>query len=132
VSPRPFASAERHTREPKDQQNRGHNPKEMGGEPDPRKQKHEQKNQQDNHGCLFFLDVGVVPTNYVSSPVVNDCPVPTHARTQTDDQRKDGSDCSHDHQDDADRMNVESMLVGIYRDGEIQNGSNSEDHDTCG
>jgi hypothetical protein len=79
----------------------------------------------------FFLDVGVVPTNYISLPVVDDCPVSTHARTQTRDHRKDGSHCSYDHQDDADRVNVEPMLVGIYRQGEIQNGSNSEDDDAC-
>jgi hypothetical protein len=83
------------------------------------------------HDVSSFLDVGVVPTNYVSLSVVNDCPVSTHARTQTRNQRKNGSDCSHGHQDDPDRVNVESMLVGIYRDGEIQNGSNSEDHDAC-
>jgi hypothetical protein len=132
VSARPFTSAERHPREPKDQQYCGHNPKEMGGEPDPRKKQDEQRTIKMTIDVSSFLDVGVIPTNYVSSPVVNDCPVPTHARTQTGDQRKDGSDCSHDHQDDADRMNVESMLVGIYRDGEIQNGSNRKNHDTCG
>jgi hypothetical protein len=55
--------------------------------------------------------------------------VSTHARTQTRDQRKDGSDCSYEHQDDANRVNVESMLVGIYRQGEIQNGSNCKDND---
>jgi hypothetical protein len=129
VSARPFASAERHTREPKDQQNCGDNPKEMSGEPNPRKKQHEQENQQDDHGCFFFLDVGVVPTNYVSLPVVNNSPVSMHARTHTRDQRDDGSDCSHDHQDDADRVKVESMLVRINRDGKIQNGSNSKDHD---
>jgi hypothetical protein len=131
VSARPFTPTKRHTCEPKDQQNCGHNPEEMGGEPDPCKKQHDQKYQQDNHGCLFFLDVSVVPPNYVSLPVVNDCPVSTHARTQTREQRNDGSDCSHDHQDDADRVNVESMLVGIGRDGEIQNGSNGKDQDAC-
>jgi hypothetical protein len=132
VSSRPFTSAERHTREPKDQQNCGHNPKKMGCEPDSRKKQHKQKYQQDNHDVSYFLDVGVVPTNHVSSSVINDCPVSTHAGTQTRDQRKDGSDCSHDHQNDADRVDVESMLVGIYRDSEIQNGPNSKDHDACG
>jgi len=34
VPARPFTSAERHTREPTDQQNCGHNPKEVGGEAD--------------------------------------------------------------------------------------------------
>jgi len=131
VSARPFTSAERHTREPKDQQNYGHNPKEMGGEPDPRKKQHEQKYQQDNHDVASFLDVGVVPTNHVSLSVVNNRPVSPHARGQARDQRQDGSDCSHDHQDDADRVNVESVLVRICRDGEIQNCSNSKDHDAC-
>jgi hypothetical protein len=43
MSARPRTSAERHTREPKDQQNCGHYPKEMGGKPDSRKKQHEQK-----------------------------------------------------------------------------------------
>jgi hypothetical protein len=54
VSASPLASAERHTHKPKDQQNCGHNPKEMGGEPDSRKKQHEQKHQQDNHDFSSF------------------------------------------------------------------------------
>jgi hypothetical protein len=77
------------------------------------------------------LDVGVVPTKHISLSIVNHCPVSMHPRAQTRDQRKDGSDCSHDHQDDADRVNVESVLVGVRRDGEIQDGSNSKYDDTC-
>jgi hypothetical protein len=103
----------------------------MGGEPNPCKKQNEQKNQQDDHDVSSFLDVGVVPTNYISLSVVNDCPVSTHARAQNRYQRQSGSNCSHDHQDDADRVDVESMLVGIHRDGEIQNCSNSKDHDAC-
>jgi len=53
VSARPFTSAERHTGEPKNQQNCGHNPKEMGGEANSRKKQHEQKYQQDNHDFIF-------------------------------------------------------------------------------
>jgi hypothetical protein len=78
-----------------------------------------------------FLNVRIVPTNHVSLSVVNDCPVSPHARGQAPDQRQDSADCSDDHQDDADCVNVESMLIGIYRDGEIQNCSDSKDHDAC-
>jgi hypothetical protein len=54
VSARPFTSAERHTREPNDQQNCGHDPEEMGSEPNSREKQHEQKYQQDNHDVSSF------------------------------------------------------------------------------
>jgi arginyl-tRNA--protein-N-Asp/Glu arginylyltransferase len=47
-------------------------------------------------------------------------------------ERYHGPHCTDDHQDDADRVYVEAVLIGAHRYGKAQYGPHCENHDACG
>ena len=51
-------------------------------------------------------------------------------RRHEPDDREDSPDCSDDHQDDADGLEVEPMLVTVGREREIENRAHGESYDT--
>src|ERR1039458_1806247 len=45
------------------------------------------------------------------------------------EERGDGADDAHDHENHAHRVEVDPVLIGTGGDGEIENGSDGEDHE---
>jgi hypothetical protein len=77
------------------------------------------------------LGVSIVPLDHVSSSIIDHCPVSSEAGGHQPDDRQECPDRSHDHQNDSNGVDVESMLVWIHGDCEIQNGTDCKSDDAC-
>jgi len=76
------------------------------------------------------LGVRVIPPNDIALTVIHNRSMTTGASSRKHGQ--EGENCSHradDHQDDADRMDVESVLVGADGHRKIKNCSYRECND---
>jgi len=55
---------------------------------------------------------------------------PTGAKAEQE-QRSQTADHADDHENDTDRVEVDPVLIGTGGDGKIENGSDSENHETA-
>ena len=77
------------------------------------------------------LLVGLLTTDDIAVSVVDHGPVavdPAGAEAE-EEQGSEATDDTDDHENDTDRVEVDPMLIGTGRHGEIENGSDGEDHE---
>jgi hypothetical protein len=76
------------------------------------------------------LNVGVVASDDIATTIVNHGPMPVQATAQgTRRNGENGTDPAHNHQNDADRADIESVLVLARRDGKIEYGANGKKYE---
>jgi hypothetical protein len=130
VSASTFAAPDGETHEPENEENGGGDPEKMKGEAEPGNQENDQKDKQNQHE-FSFLDIGVIPAHDISTIIIDNRPVTMKPTAEHPDQGQDRAHRADDHQYDADRLNVESVLIRTFGEGEIKDGPNCECDNTC-
>ena len=71
-------------------------------------------------------DICVVSLQYVTLIVLHHRSMPTHSRAQHPNERQHSTNYSDDHQDDTDRVDVETVLVRTDGERKVQNCTHCE------
>jgi hypothetical protein len=80
---------------------------------------------------LFLLGVGVVSADDVASTIVYHRAMAAKVGAQQPNKRQYSPYSSDNHKNDANGVNIESVLVRTHGDREIQNSTDREGDDAC-